>query len=362
MYLYKEFIVKKTSLLVAFIFCIFSCFVLYGENETKEYDFSKEALEEVLSDMEKSAENAELDTEVSEDLENDTNNNETVEADKEASDESTSKVDEAKEQEENKTKTEEENTGLATLPNGTGYVGVFTSLNLRDAVWGNIIGKLHNNDEVTITGRDGDWYMVDTAVGSGYAHARYIFDAPNKRYSGDEVSGSSNISSTTSTTGVKTDVMLEVSGDSLQGKIVSAADSLCKNYSTKSSFPYASATQGGRLGCAQVATTALVAAGALPATASNGGLAYASLSCQDTMNKLQNAGWVSVQAPPYQAGDVIFWKGTQKNKGANVPSHVGIIMESGPGTVEAMSNSSTDRRPRTHNCNYSTIHSVWRKL
>ena len=235
--------------------------------------------------------------------------------------------------------------GLATLPNGPAYVRVNSSLNLRDGVWGTIIGSLFNNEKITITGRDGDWYKVSTSKGNGYAHADYIVAAPN---SNDTSSSSKSDSNKTNS---NDNVVLNVSGDSLQGKIVSAAHQLVENYPGYQSFPYAAGTEGGNLGCAQVATTVLCAAGALPATNSSGGLGYASLAVDVTVDLLKDAGWVSVKVPPYQAGDVVAW---------NDYGHIGIIMTSG-NTAEAMHNSSSKRKPCYIEADYFEITEVLRK-
>ena len=236
---------------------------------------------------------------------------------------------------------EEESTGLATLPNGTAYVGVYSYLNIRDGVWGNITGALYNNDEVTITGRDGDWYKVTTSSGDGYVHARYIFATKDARYSGNEVSGSGSSSGSSSS-----DIVIDVDGDSLQGKIVSAAKQIHDKYQGYQAFPYDPLTEGGNLGCAQVATTVLKAAGAIDSTC---------LNCDGTINLLVAKGWSAVDVPPYQAGDVIFW--TTYQPGA---SHVGIVMNSG-NTAQAMNNSSSKRMPQYSDVNYATIYKVYRK-
>ncbi len=266
-------------------------------------------------------------------IENTSNANEsdatTVKSDEEASKNSKSKTDEAKEE---KAK-EEENQGMATLPNGVAYVGVYTYLNLRDGIWGSIIGELYNNEEVTITGRDGDWYTVSTDKGDGYAHARYIFATKDARYEGNNVS--------------QYDVVLNVSGDSVQGKVVNAAKQLVDKYSESGSFPYAEGTNGGRLGCAQVVTTALKAAGVINET---------SLGCIQTIGLLEDAGWKEVDVPPYQAGDVIFWETYTSG-----PSHVGIIMTSG-NSATAMSNSSSQRKPRYHDAEYQKVVKVMRSV
>ena len=269
--------------------------------------------------------------------------------DAKASSSATSKTEKAKENSKEEYSDTNANEGLATLPNGPAYVGVYTDLKLRDGIYGNILAELYNNEKVTITGRDGDWYKVSTTKGDGYAHARYIFDAPNKRYHGNEASSSgSNGGSNNYTSGGTTDVVINVSGDSVQGKVVSAAQQLVEKYSTSGSFPYDPATNGGNLGCAQVVTTALKAAGVINQTC---------LNCHGTIDLLNAAGWTSVTAPPYQAGDVIFWA-TYK---PNTESHVGIIMTSG-NTAQAMSNSSSQHKPRYHDAEYNGAYPVMRVM
>ena len=335
---------KKISLLLVFLLCTLSVPIVFGNNETvsDDIDDSLSAVEVVNNEKEDVSDS----------------DGTTVKGDENASSETKSKTEEAKEEKEEKKDTEEEeNTGLAKLPNGTAYVGVYSYLNLRDGIWGNITGSLYNNEEVTITGRDGDWYKVSTSKGDGYAHARYIFDAPDKRYSGDEVTQSSSGGS--SGTVSAPDVIINVDGDSLQGKIVSAAKQLVDKYGTRLSFPYDPLTTGsqlGSLGCAQVATTALVAAGALDAKASSKGLAYASLNCTGTISMLEAKGWSSVSWPPYQAGDVVFWETYQPG-----PSHVGIVMNSG-NSAQAMNNSSSGQAPHYSDITSMKICKIMRKI
>lgn len=286
-----------------------------------------------------------------------------MEADKNKSSASTSKVEKAKNNENinlfKSTTEESENKGLATLPNGPAYVGVNTSLNLRDGIWGNIIASLYNNEKITITGRDGDWYKVSTSKGNGYAYAQYVFGSPDKKNENNNAnssskvssSGSNNSNNSSSNNSSNNNVVKNVSGDSLQGKIVSAAHQLVQDYPGYQSFPYAAGTEGGNLGCAQVATTALCAAGALSATNSSGGLGYASLAVDDTVGLLKDAGWVTAKVPPYQAGDVVAW---------NDYGHIGIIMTSG-NTAEAMHNSSSARKPTYIDVEYFEIAEVLRK-
>ncbi len=320
---------KKKNLLLAMFLCFLGVSVVLA-NGTSLSDSGSSA---VLGDSDVA------------DIEDSTGSG--VTADKDAASTGTSKVEEAKEKaNEEDTDSDANEEGLATLPDGPAYVGVYTELKLRDGVWGTVIGELYNNEKVTITGRDGDWYKVSTAKGDGYAHARYIFDAPDKRYSGNEVTSSGGSNNYTS--GGTTDVVINVSGDSVQGKVVSAAQQLVEKYSTSGSFPYDPATNGGNLGCAQVVTTALKAAGVINQTC---------LNCHGTIDLLNAAGWSSVSAPPYQAGDVIFWAtyipGTE--------SHVGIVMTSG-NTAQAMSNSSSQHKPRYHDAEYNGAYPVMRVM
>lgn len=237
------------------------------------------------------------------------------------------------------------NKGLATL-SGAGYVGVYSSLNVRDDVWGNIIGSLHNNDSLSITGTKGDWYKISYNGGVGYVHARYVFNSVDKRYSGSEV--------TEANRGSSSEVVLNIPGTGTsQARVLAAANGLVSKYSSASSFPYRPETQGGSLGCAQVVTTALKNAGV------NIGI---DLSCISTKGKLKNLGYKSVSTPPFQAGDVIFWSTYDRDRdGRKDPdTHIGIVMASG-NSVQAMSNSSSQKRPRIHSATYAPVTSVLRK-
>lgn len=257
----------------------------------------------------------------------------------------TSKVEESKQNKDSK-KEEEKATGLATLPDGKAYVGVYSYLNLRDGAWGSITGSLYNNEEVTITGREGDWYKVTTSKGDGYVHARYIFDSPDKRYYGDDPSESGSGSGSSGTVSTS-DVIMNVPGDSVQAKVVNAAKQVHDKYQGYKAFPYDPLTQGGNLGCAQVATTVLKAAGVLNKTC---------LNCTGTIDLLKAAGWSSVTWPPYQAGDVVFWETYQPG-----PSHVGIVMNSG-NSAQAMNNSSSKRMPQYSDIESMKICKIMRKL
>lgn len=56
----------------------------------------------------------------------------------------------------------------------TGTVEVNTSLNIRTSPWGKIIGSFHNGDQVTIIGREGDWYKISWNGRTAYCHANYV--------------------------------------------------------------------------------------------------------------------------------------------------------------------------------------------
>ncbi|MBI3037951.1 SH3 domain-containing protein, partial [bacterium] len=47
-------------------------------------------------------------------------------------------------------------------------VNVRSSLNVRAGPWGRIIGRLRNNDEVVILGKEGDWLKIKFGDSFGY--------------------------------------------------------------------------------------------------------------------------------------------------------------------------------------------------
>ncbi len=104
---------------------------------------------------------------------------------------------------------------------------------------------------------------------------------------------------------------------------------------------------GGNLACAQVVSTALVQAGALPRV---------QLNCDSVVADLRAQGWQRVNVPPYQEGDVVTWT-TSRGPGR----HIGIIVKEGSSYV-AISNSSSQRTPRKHSINYMPITQVLRKV
>ncbi len=229
----------------------------------------------------------------------------------------------------------------ATLPNGKAYVRVSSSLNIRTGPWGQIVGGFSNNDEVNIIGKEGDWYKISHNGQTRYIHSRYVAGSPGSATSGSSSGGSA----------ISVD---SAPGSSVASKVVNAARDLVTRYSTPRSFPYHPATNGGSLGCAQVATTALMNAGV------NTGMQLGVLA---TIPKLKALGWQEVRVPPYRAGDVITWK-TYDRTGDGVKdndTHIGIILESG-NSVQAMSNSSSRKVPAIHSATYAPVCRVLRKV
>lgn len=137
---------------------------------------------------------------------------------------------------------------------------------------------------------------------------------------------------------------------SLQQRVVAEAQKLVG----MRNFPYAPETDGGRLGCAQVVSTALKNAGVL---------SRISLGVRVVVNDLHARGWRDVTAPPFQAGDVICWRTYDfDGDGRDDPdTHIGIAMASG-NSVQAMSNSSSQRMPRLHSATYMPVTRVLRKV
>ncbi len=62
------------------------------------------------------------------------------------------------------------------IPDGSkiqGTIDVDTTLNVRDAPWGTIIGSLKAGDKVTIIGQVGDWYKINWNGRVAYIHSAY---------------------------------------------------------------------------------------------------------------------------------------------------------------------------------------------
>ncbi|MFZ2955269.1 MAG: peptidoglycan DD-metalloendopeptidase family protein [Candidatus Ozemobacteraceae bacterium] len=58
-----------------------------------------------------------------------------------------------------------------------GTVKVSSSLNVRTAPWGTIIGSLKGNAKIKITGILGDWYKIDYNGKTAYVHKNYVTTA-----------------------------------------------------------------------------------------------------------------------------------------------------------------------------------------
>ncbi|HEY9070845.1 MAG TPA: SH3 domain-containing protein [Candidatus Ozemobacteraceae bacterium] len=238
-----------------------------------------------------------------------------------------------------------------------GTVEVNTSLNVRSSPWGSVIGGLTNGMKVKIIGKEDPWYKISYQGKTAYVHQNYISTAKQPAgqvpvvypadYAGAIVDGtraSGPGSSSRSSTNAA-----PPTGD-LQTRIVSAAQALVG----MRNFPYDPLTNGGRLGCAQVVSTALKNAGVMSKIV---------LNVHGVMNDLLAKGWKYVQVPPYRAGDIVTWK-TYDATGDGVmddDSHIGIAVESG-NNVQVMNNSSSQRMPRLCAANAMTLSHVLRKV
>ncbi|MBF0406416.1 MAG: C39 family peptidase [Candidatus Riflebacteria bacterium] len=65
-------------------------------------------------------------------------------------------------------------TAVAVVKPVKGVVRVSTSLNIRTGPWGKIIGSFHNNDQVQIIGKVGEWYKITWNGKTVYCHSDYI--------------------------------------------------------------------------------------------------------------------------------------------------------------------------------------------
>ncbi|NLI77688.1 MAG: hypothetical protein GX442_14795 [Candidatus Riflebacteria bacterium] len=127
-------------------------------------------------------------------------------------------------------------------------------------------------------------------------------------------------------------------------QIGQVAASFPTKYKRKGSFPYAKGTQNGNLGCANVVSAALRAAGIrIPII----------LGVDGVKSKLQQMGWKARRPPPFKPGDVIVWARRGKHK------HIGIIARKG-NALMAMNNSSSGRRPDWSSPTYRAVECVMR--
>ena len=56
----------------------------------------------------------------------------------------------------------EENTSTVTTSTYTRYVNVNSRLNVRNSIWGTVVGKLYNGDKVTVYENSGNWSRIGT--------------------------------------------------------------------------------------------------------------------------------------------------------------------------------------------------------
>ena len=76
---------------------------------------------------------------------------------------------------------------------GTVQVGN-SSLNVRLGVWGTIVGSLFTGNTVTITGQNGDWYIINLGGQKRYIHSDYVYVAnkPKSTVSGGNSNSGGN--------------------------------------------------------------------------------------------------------------------------------------------------------------------------
>lgn len=244
--------------------------------------------------------------------------------------------------------------GESAVEGEEGTVEVNSSLNIRSGPWGAIIGGLTNGEKVKIIGKEDPWYKISYGGGTAYVHQNYVSTAKQPAgqvpvvypadYAGAIIDGTR--AGGGSTPGSSS---APPAGD-LQTRIVSAAQALVG----MRNFPYDPLTNGGRLGCAQVVSTALKNAGVMSKIV---------LNVHGVMNDLLGKGWQYAQVPPYRAGDIVTWK-TYDATGDGVmddDSHIGIAVESG-NNVQVMNNSSSQLMPRLCPANAMTLSHVLRKV
>jgi uncharacterized protein YgiM (DUF1202 family) len=206
-----------------------------------------------------------------------------------------------------------------TPMNFTGFVSAEESLNVRKAPWGAIETSLPHGIAVQVTGKIDDWYRISFNGKERYVHANYIVK--------DKKDINTPSQPSTSQPG-------PIATGPLQERIANAA----RNLIGSKRFRGAEVDYGNKA-CAQVVSTALVNAGAMPAV---------TLNVRSLVSTLHKQGWKEVTAPPWQEGDVITWK-TYDYTGDGVKdpdTHVGIMIKEG-NSFKAMNNSSRLRTPRT---------------
>lgn len=215
---------------------------------------------------------------------------------------------------------------------GSGTVQVSTYLNVRTGPWGDIIGKLHDGDNVQIVGKNGDWYKIKYNGSTAYIHSNYVTRGGASRSADNGSSNSSGGSQSSS-------------GSASAAEIVRCAEKYIG--STRFRGPE---VDYGNLACAQFVSTALKDAGAV---------SRVQLGVVGVVADLKARGWKEVSAPPFKPGDVVTWK-TYDRTGDGVKdndTHIGIMGNDG----QAISNSSSMKMPRRHSVYYCPICRVLRQ-
>ncbi|MBF0407329.1 MAG: DUF4214 domain-containing protein [Candidatus Riflebacteria bacterium] len=243
--------------------------------------------------------------------------------------------------------------GLDTWLTGL-QTGAHTLESVRDGIL-NSHEKMIGDWYRELLGRNPDREGIETWLEAIRAGEHSLESVRQAIIDSEEYRGQSNGSTVSTASTNSGESPVKVAGDgSSQQSIVKAAQTLVNQYSSSGSFPYAPATQGGLLGCAQVATTAL----------KNAGIQIdIDLAVLSTIPKLKELGWSEVTVPPYQGGDVITWATYDTSgDGCDDPdTHIGIIMQNG-NSVQAMSNDSYARRPSIHSATAFPVSRVLRKV
>jgi len=205
---------------------------------------------------------------------------------------------------------------IQRMMNGaTGQQAVVTAqgpLAVRSApVFGtNIIGTIAKGQQLTIKSRDEAWFAIDYPRQPAWVYITFV-EGTN---SGD---GFSPVAGTTQ----------------LQLSVKQAA----YNVLGQVPFPYDPATNGGSLGCAQVVSTILKAAGAVNQVV---------LGVYGVMDMLTAKSWSKVRPPPWKDGDVVTWATYDSDGDGAIDSntHIGVVVIEN-GTAYAINNSSSQKRP-----------------
>ena len=73
----------------------------------------------------------------------------------------------------------QENTSTVTTASYTRYVNVNTRLNVRNSIWGTVIGKLYDGDKVTVYETNGNWSRIGT---NRWVCSDYLVSYSNNSY------------------------------------------------------------------------------------------------------------------------------------------------------------------------------------